>query len=170
MSSKFLEKFGTKKVSKQEIRNFLKKPGKHDGDGNIQYTTEQSHLDQCDVNKIIRKYDRDGIITHVSRFEAKFGDMTGMDFKTMSDKIANAQSMFNELPVEIRNRFDNNPENLLTFMEDPENREEAIKLNIIKKEWTPETDGLGEHIKQGENVVEEQIQPELPKTNSPETG
>jgi len=155
MSVKYYEKFGTEQISKPELREFLKRPGKRDGDGNLMYVTEQSHKDMCDINKIIAKYDRTGLITHVSNFEAKFGDMTGIDFKIMQDKVASAQTMFNQLPVNIRNRFDNDAQQLLLFMDDSENRQEAIELGLIHKDWTPETDGLGEHVKKDENVKKE---------------
>jgi phage internal scaffolding protein len=140
-------------ITSNEMRNLCQRPGKMDENQNPIYTTEQSHKDQCNVNKIIAKYDREGIIRHVSRIEAKFGDLDGKDFKDMQDQIITAKNMFMELPSEIRNRFKNDPAKLLEFMEDSQNRDEAIKLGLIDERWTPETDGLGEHVKEGENVV-----------------
>ncbi len=141
------------------MRTWCQRPGAKDNDGNIVYLTEQSHKNQCDVNRIIEKYDKSGIITHVSKFEGKFGDTTGADFQSMQQTVANARNMFNELPADIRSRFENDPTNLLTFMEDESNRDEAIKLGLINPQWTPETDGLGEHVKEGEN---EPIKPNDP--------
>lgn len=135
------------------MRIFCQRPGKKNPDGSICYFTEQAHKDTCDVNKIIRKYDKTGLISHISKFEAMYGDMTGFDFKEMKQKVIDMTNKFNELPSDIRKKFENSPENLLRFMENPENRDEAISLGLIKKEWTPETDGLGEHVKDGENVV-----------------
>lgn len=155
MSLAFKEKFGDKKVTKEQMRKWCQRPGKKDKAGNNVYVTEQAHKELCDVNNIIKKYDTQGVITHVSKMEAKFGDMTGMDFKSMMDQITDAQNMFNDLPSEIRNRFDNSPVKLLDFMDNPENRKEAIELGMIKEIWTPETDGLGEHVKLGENVEKE---------------
>lgn len=37
-------------------------------------------------------------------------------------------------------------------MEDPSNRDEAIELGLIDKNWTENTDGLGEHVPEGQNV------------------
>ena len=152
MSKKYLEEFGKKKIGKNLMRNFCQRPGKVDENGNIQYTTEQHHKLECDINNIIKKYDRTGLITHVSKIEAKYGDLTGMDFKIMRDQVANATSMFEALPAEIRKEFDNDPAKLITFMEHPGNRERAIKLGLIDGEWTEETDGLGEHVPKGGNV------------------
>lgn len=152
MSIAFAKKFGTKKVTKEEMRTWCKRPGRVGKDGKLVYFTEQHHKKECDVNEIIKKYDKAGIISHVSKFEAKFGELRGVDFKDMQDRVANAISMFNELPSKIRNRFDNSPAELLRFMENPENRSEAIKLGLIRADWTEETDGLGEHVLEGENI------------------
>jgi len=154
MSKAYREFIGSDIVSKTtaEMRAWCKRPGRRK-DGKPLYVTEQNHKKECDVNEIIRKYDKTGLISHVSRFEARFGDLTGVDFKVAMDLITGAQSSFNALPAEIRKRFENNPEKLLSFMESPENRSEAIKLGLINPSWTDSTDGLGEHVKLGENVV-----------------
>jgi phage internal scaffolding protein len=137
-----------------EMRTLVQQPGKMDKDGKPIYFTEQSHKKECDVNEIVKKYDKTGIISHVSKIEAKFGDMTGYDFKAMKDKVANAESMFQELPSTIRDEFDNDPAQLLTFMEDENNRDKAIELGLIRADWTPGTDGLGEHVPEGGNITD----------------
>lgn len=153
MSNDYAKKYGeAKPTTSAEMREYCKRPGSHDEDGNIQYTTEQAHKDQCDINKIIKRFDRTGLITHISKFEGKFGDLSGVDFQTMQNQVALAKNMFEELPSEIRARFNNNPADLLGFMDDPRNRQEAIDLGMIREEWTDESDGLGEHVPEGENV------------------
>lgn len=134
-------------TTNEAMRVHCQRPGTFDKDGKIVYMTEQSHKNECDVNLIIKKYDRNGLIDHISRMEARFGDATALEFKEAMDLVTGATDMFNNLPAEIRGRFQNNPENLIGFMDNPDNREEAIKLGLIRGEWTPETDGLGEHIK-----------------------
>lgn len=138
-------------VTTDEMRVWCQRPGRI-VDGVIQYTTEQDHKKECDVNLIIKKYDRTGLISHVSKFEARYGDLRGVDYKAAMDLIAGANSSFSNLPAEIRKRFRNSPEELLRFMEDEGNREEAVKLGLIDKNWTEASDGLGEHVKDGENV------------------
>lgn len=141
-----------------EMRLWCQRPGKKQGDGSILYFTEQHHKKECDINYIVKKYDKTGLIQHISRFEGKFGDMSGADFQTMQNKVANALSMFEQLPSEIRNRFKNSPTELLSFMDNEQNRNEAIKLGLIRSDWTEETDGLGEHVKEGENVKKEPVE------------
>lgn len=134
------------------MRKWCQRPGKRNDDGEIVYVTNQAAKKSCDVNEIIKNYDKTGIISNVSKFEAKFGDMSGVDFKNMQDKVTNAHSQFMTLPSHIRARFNNDPGSLLDFMEDPANRPKAIELGLINKDWTEATDGLGEHVKEGENV------------------
>jgi phage internal scaffolding protein len=148
-----------------DMRIFCQRPGRQDKDGNPIYFTEQAHKNQCDVNHIIQKYDKTGLINHISRIEAKFGDLTGDDYKTMADRVINAQNMFNDLPAEIRKRFENSPENLLRFMDDPNNRNEAIQLGLIHENWTPDSDGLGEHIQSPDQ--RKKIDPDQPKIKNP---
>lgn len=154
MSKKYREKYGNRQVSKADFRKFCQRPGRSDEDGNPIYTTEQHHKRECDINEIINKYDKKGIISHVSKFEGRFGDMTGADFQSMQNQVATAKSMFEALPQNIKKEFDQSPAKLLEFMEDPGNREKAIELGLINENWTPETDGLGEHVPEGGNVSE----------------
>lgn len=146
MSQAYLDKFGNKKATKAQMRSFCQRPGKVDEDGKPIYYTEQQHKDGCCIHNIIAKYRRTGLLESANRMEMKFGDMTGMDFKEMMDKVTAAKSAFEEFPANIRRRFHNSPEEYLDFMAKPENRGEAIELGLISKEWTPETDGIGEHI------------------------
>lgn len=150
MSNAFKEKYGNEDVSKEEMRKWCQRPGKVDEEGNKIYMTEQHHKDQCDVNKIIKKYDKTGLIDHVSKLEARYGDMTGADFKSAMDLVTNVQSEFDQFPAEIRKRFDNSPEKYLAFMENPENRKQAIDLGLIRADWRDELDGIGEHVKSGQ--------------------
>lgn len=145
MSEEFRKKFKDG-YTKEDVKEWCKRPGKADKEGKPLYFTEQNHKKECDVNLIIKKYDRDGLITHVSRFKGQFGDMTANDFTDMQNKIRSAVNMFNDLPSETRNRFDNSPAELLRFMENPDNRDKAIEYGIINRDWTEESDGIGEEI------------------------
>lgn len=170
MSKKYREITETQMeiITTPDMRMHCQRPGTTDDDGNIVYFTEQSHKDRCEINKIIRKYDQNGIINHVSKFEAQYGDVSGIEFKSAQDKVLNAKKMFNELPSHIRKRFENSPAKLLSFMDDANNREEAIKLGIIRADWTIDSDGIGEHVKQGKNVQKKEIKEPAP-TEEPTT-
>lgn len=144
MSRAYAEKL--QKEKKVDMRKWCQRPGKRTEDGKIQYFTQQNHKRECDVNWIIRKYDKTGILDHVQRIEARYGDVTGADFRKAQDLFINAHNMFNDLPADIKKRFRQSPAEFLEFMENPANRDEAIKLGLIKADSPPEKDGLGEHV------------------------
>ena len=165
MSKEFCEKMGkTGLITRTEgMRKHCQRPGRHFEDGTISYTTEQAHKNETDINQILRKYDKTGLITHISKFEGSYGDHTGLEYKEALDLVINAQHSFEQLPATIKKYFGQSPENLLRFMEDENNRDEAIKLGLIDPKWTLETDGLGEHVLFGEN---KNVEPTPPKEES----
>lgn len=134
-------------VTSAAMRVYCQRPGKMDEEGKPVYFTEQNHKNQCDINKIIQKYDKTGLIIHVSKIEAKYGDMTGLDYRTMVDKVMNMEKSWMELPSKVRKRFGGNIGDFLEFMENPDNRDEAISLGLIKASTPADKDGLGEHVK-----------------------
>lgn len=100
---------------------------------------QQNLSDRCDINQMLKKFKRTGVISLVKR-KPVYGDFSnGTDFKEASDKIIQAQEDFMSLPAEIRDRFKHNPFHLLEFLSKEENREEALKLGIISEE-EPELD------------------------------
>jgi phage internal scaffolding protein len=52
--------------------------------------------------------------------------------------VTNAQTMFNELPANVRARMDNDPAKFFDFIQDPQNKPEAIKLGLMSENdnWT----------------------------------
>jgi phage internal scaffolding protein len=155
MSNAYLEKYGDQEPDRQVIREWSSRPGRQDEDGKPIYFTQQHSKDACDVNSIIRRYEAGELISHVSRFEGTYGDVPSVDYHDALTLVTNAMSLFQELPSNIRKRFKNDPAELLKFMESPSNRQEAIELGLIDKDWTEATDGLGEHVQEGENVKKE---------------
>lgn len=105
--------------------------------------TKQSFKDDCDVNKIIKRYKATGVVTHLNAMEARYGDLTGIDFDRAMEIVTNARGLFDELPSGIRKRFNNDPGLFLDFMDNPENAEEMVKLGLGTKrevgELHPET-------------------------------
>lgn len=149
MSLAYAEKL--KKEKKVDMRKWCSRPGRKDENGKTLHFTEQQHKDMCDVNKIIAKYDKTGLITHVQRIEARYGDVTGVDFRRAQDLYLNAQKMFENLPSDIKKRFNQSAGDFLEFMENPDNRQEAIDLGLISNTTPEDKDGLGEHVKEADD-------------------
>ena len=92
--------------------------------------TKQSDADACEINNIMAKYLRTGAITHFNKHNPQYGDATGPDFQTAMNIVTSAQTMFDELPSNIRNRFQNDPAAFLDFVQDEGNTAEMAELGL----------------------------------------
>lgn len=94
---------------------------------------EKSHRDKCNINSIMSRYQRTGLVP-VSRAAGAYGDFSGVvDYHTCVQAQRDAEGAFMSLPAEVRKRFRNDPGELLAFLGDEANREEAIKIGLIPK-------------------------------------
>lgn len=95
--------------------------------------TEQEHKDSCDINKKMARAMSVGTLQQ-QQANMFYGDFsTFEDYQTARNKILDAESDFRMLPSSLRKRFDHDPANLIAFLGDEANRDEAIKLGIIPK-------------------------------------
>lgn len=95
--------------------------------------TQKHYRSQCDINSIVDKARRTGLVTHVNSKKAFYGDVSGVpDYQTALSLVQNANDKFMALPARVRDRFMNNPANLLDFLSKNENRDEAVKLGLIE--------------------------------------
>jgi len=92
----------------------------------------QEYKDECDINFLLRKYDKTGVIPVVQSIEAKYGDFTSAeDYHSIHNRIIAAQSAFMGLPAKIRSRFDNDAALLLDFINDPANKADAVAMGLL---------------------------------------
>lgn len=95
--------------------------------------TKQSFKEQCDVNNILKKYLKTGVIEHAAHFKGDYGDFTtSLDYRSSLDALAAAEASFEALPSKVRKHFGNDPINLLRAVEDPSRKEELQKLGLLK--------------------------------------
>ena len=99
--------------------------------------TKQSFKDECDINKIMAKYQKTGLVSHINSHSAEYGYATSLDFRQALDTVKKGETLFAELPSSIRRKFDNSPQEFLAFCEDPSNRSEMALLGLLAEETTP---------------------------------
>lgn len=96
--------------------------------------TQQHFKDECDVNKIMEKFRKTGVITHVRNVQGHYGDFSVLpSYHEAKNAILAADDMFMSLPAEIRARFDNDAGDFLDFTQNPANKDEMIALGLIPK-------------------------------------
>ncbi len=95
---------------------------------------EQSHVNECNINDIIARYNKSGLFPQRSGTPT-YGDFTGAtDFHDAQNRIVEAKNQFMELPADIRALFDNDPGQLLEFVLDADNKAEAVELGLLPKD------------------------------------
>lgn len=62
-----------------------------------------------------------------------FGVVSGADYLQKQNALIDVQKYFDSLPSETRDFFANSPKNMVDFVCDPKNREQAIELGLIEK-------------------------------------
>ncbi|UYD39200.1 MAG: internal scaffolding protein [Wigfec virus K19_141] len=96
--------------------------------------TQQHMKETCDINCILKKYQKTGMLSHVSNSKGQYGDFSKFsDFQNNLNQVKEAMHSFDALPSHVRKRFGNDPSQLLDFVYNPENREEAEKLGLVPK-------------------------------------
>lgn len=97
--------------------------------------TEQHHKDDCDVNIILNRYMKTGVLSHTSSTPPVYGDFTGTptDYASAVKLLQDAKERFASLPSAIRERFGNDPLQLLQFLDNPANASEAADLGLIDR-------------------------------------
>lgn len=94
--------------------------------------TDQQFKDDCDVNFIVDKFTKTGNLTHLAKFQGMYADVSEIpDLAQAMQIVSTAQTAFDTLPAELRSRFGNSPVNMVEFLNDINNKDEAIKLGLI---------------------------------------
>jgi phage internal scaffolding protein len=120
--------------------------------------TKQAHAKEADINYIMRKYLKTGLIEHSRNHQPDYGFATSEDFHTSMNIITKANTMFEDLPSSIRSKFDNQPSQFLDFVNNENNKKEMQEMGLLNPYYQdPSTDNLEDTSKlEGENTDESQ--------------
>ena len=96
--------------------------------------TKQSDAEGCDVNYIMKRFERTGMLEHLNSAPGRYEDLgDSISYQEALNRVMAAETAFEALPARIRARFENDPAQLLDFIADGRNREEAIALGLIEQ-------------------------------------
>lgn len=101
--------------------------------------TKQSFKDECDINQIMARYQKTGILDFTAKHAAQYGDATGIEFQQGMEIITRAQAMFADLPSSTRAKFHNDPGEFLDFCHDPANRSQMAEMGLLRPDYIPPT-------------------------------
>lgn len=96
--------------------------------------TRQSHAAECDINNIIKKFQKTGALDHVAKHGPIYGDVTAITYHEAQNLVIEADEMFHDLPSSVRAKFENDPRQFMDFVQDDENLEEMSELGLLTDE------------------------------------
>lgn len=106
-----------------------------DDDGEVILTptlTRQSDKDDCDINVMMARYEATGVEPRVNPRQPQWGDFSDVpSYQDALNIVRQADEDFMLLSAEVRDRFGNDPAQMLRFLEDEANRDEAVKLGLV---------------------------------------
>lgn len=89
--------------------------------------------------KMIEKYGRQTLLKSLKQVPQLYSDAPNpYDYKESLDVISKADQAFAALPSAVRVRFNNDPLELLQFLQDPKNQQEAYDLGLSSTAPAPE--------------------------------
>lgn len=99
--------------------------------------TQQSFKEDADINTIVRRFGLTGKLPDNVRMPeyADYNDV--FDFQTAMNTMMEAEREFMKLPSDIRRRFENDPQQLLEFVSNDANYDEAVKIGLVKAKAPP---------------------------------
>lgn len=95
--------------------------------------TTQDDVKACNINNIMKKYIKEGVITHVNKHQGHYGDATQTEYLDAFELVQTTDALFSELPARVREQFDNDPAKFLGQVEN-------LTADDIRKLLTPATE------------------------------
>lgn len=97
--------------------------------------TIQSEKDNCDINVIMNRYATCGTPLPIRQdVEPVYADVAELgDYMENFQRCKQAEEMFNALPSALRKELDNNPANLLPFIQNEDNKERCYEYGLLNR-------------------------------------
>lgn len=101
--------------------------------------TQEHFREETEILNIIRRHDRNGVIDHINKGTAIYGDFSEItDYRDMIHKLREADSAFAQVPSDVRKRFENDPAKFFNFVTDESNHEALAEMGLLMKKTKPE--------------------------------
>lgn len=91
--------------------------------------TQQQFGYETDINNIVKGMVPTNFNSKTPLFGSTFDPSA---YENAVNIVADAMSKFESLPSDLRHRFNNDPKQLLAFVNNPANKDECIKLGFLK--------------------------------------
>lgn len=104
-----------KKLTRQQVLELS--PALEYNDGR----TLQCHKDECDIQKIMARFDKTNTISHLAKYQGVYADFSDFDFHEQTNRLTKGREIFDDLPAELRREFNQSPAKFFAYVNDPAN-------------------------------------------------
>lgn len=119
--------------------------------------THQSFAADADINNIVSRFRETGFLVDPSVTcvrKPQFGDFTSsLDFHSAQNFVSQISNYFSQLPSNVRSFFGNDPACYFDYVNNPENRDEAVRMGLI----SPSSEAPVEAPAQASDPVVEEV-------------
>lgn len=111
--------------------------------------TDPQWDEKSDINYIMDRFLNHGESPNYgSKKQGVYADVSQIpDLLGAAIIVREAQNNFDSLPSKIREKFHNNPQNMIDFLSDPKNNEEAVELGLLTSNKLINNDKLNDDMK-----------------------
>lgn len=102
---------------------------------------KQADKESVDMNNIIAKFAKTGLIDHQNVHQGDYGEYAVLDYQEALNLVIEAREMFETLPSQMRRQFDNDPGKFIDYVEDPNNRESLYDMGLARRPVQPYVHG-----------------------------
>ena len=96
--------------------------------------TKQNFREQVNINKMIERYKKTGMLDHVNARAPFYGDVSDIiSYQESLAIVARANELFMNMSSTVRERFANDPAKMIAFLQDEKNLDEAVRLGMVTK-------------------------------------
>jgi len=79
---------------------------------------KQSMKDECDVNKIVERFQKSGLISHLGAGVPAFVDVSELgDYRSVIEQVRSVEAYFAGLPAKVRSVFKNDARSFMDYLE-----------------------------------------------------
>lgn len=103
--------------------------------------TKQAMGRESNINFIMDKYQKTGMLNFVNNADPQYMDVQGIDFHDAMNLVNEASETFASLPSSVRKKFKNDPREFLDWVHDPANLDEMVTLGLATRRVDSGPDG-----------------------------
>lgn len=99
---------------------------------------KQSFKEECDINTIMRKFQKTGMVDHFNKHQGQYGNfIAAEDYHTSLNILLEADEAFATVPAKIREKFSNDPAKFLEFVQNEKNHDSMIEMGLARPPAAP---------------------------------